>query len=236
MKELLEFLSAPEVKERQEKDYTVLRFPFLEADKATSNNRVYPKSVLSKALQDVQSQVARGAVFGSSSHRTNLELDDVSHLIQKLEMEGALAICEAKILPTTKGKNLQVILKYGRLGVSARGVGSVKMEKDQEVVQPDYRILGVDFVTNPASGMMAGKENILESVGQAFIYPSQAFLSEEQILNEKFFLAQSAGFKGDFEQFKLFEENKDLLDLFSFATKSGYKGTFEDFTKLKRRS
>jgi len=234
MKELLEFTPTAEVTERQERDYVVLRFPFLEANKPTSNKRLYPKAVLSKAIQEAQPQIQRSAMFGSSAHRTQMELDDVSHLIQKLEMEGVLAIAEAKVLPTTKGKNLQVILKHGKLGVSARGVGTVKLEKEVEIVQPDYRILGVDFVTSPASGMMAGAENIVESARAEFVYPSQAFLSEEQILERKFHLAQLAGYKGDWEEFCLMESNKALIPLFDMAIRSGFKGSFPDFVRLRR--
>jgi hypothetical protein len=211
-----------------------LRFAFLEADKATLNKRFYPKAVLSKAIREVQSQIAKGAVFGSSTHRNRLELDDVSHLIQKLELEGNLAVCEAKILPTSRGRNLQVILKHGRLGVSARGAGSVKQEGDQEVVQDDYEIKGVDFCTSPASGMLAGKENILESVGAAVMYPSAGILDEEQILDRKFYYAQKADYKGSWEQFCLIERNKDLLDLFDFACRCDYKGSFADFVKSRR--
>lgn len=234
MKELLEFLSAPEVKERQEKDFTILRFPFLEADKPTANRRTYPKAVLAKAIRELQTQLAKGAVFGSSAHRSHLELDDVSHIIQKLEMEGNLAIAEVKVLPTSKGKNLQVILRHGRLGVSARGAGTVKAEGDREVVLDDYQILGVDFCTSPASGMLAGKENIMEEGGVRSVYPSAGILNEEQILDQKYYLAQKADYQGTWEAFCIYERNKDILDLFHLASKSGYPGSFSDFVKLRR--
>jgi len=234
MKELLEYLPAAELTERREKDFTILKFPFLEADRPTANKRRYPFSVLSRAIEEAQKDVQRGAVFGSSSHKPQLELDDVSHVIQSLEMAGKLAVCEAKVLPTQKGKNLQIILKHGRLGVSARGTGSVKVEKDEEIVQDDYRLLGVDFCTSPASGMMVGKENITESVGTAVIYPSAEVLNEERVLNRKFQLAVSAGYKGDWEEFVLYERNKGLLELFAFARRCGYRRSFEEFVKSRR--
>ena len=234
MKELKEYLAAPELTELREKDYTVLRFAFLEADATTANRRRYPLKVLSRAIEEAQNDVQRGAVFGSSSHKPQLELDDVSHVIQSLEMAGHLAVCEAKVLPTQKGKNLQIILRHGRLGVSARGTGSVKAEKGEEIVQDDYRLLGVDFCTSPASGMTAGAENIVESVGAAAVFSSAEILNEEKILDRKFWLAQKAGYRQDFATFRLLEENKDLLGLFSFAQKCGYKDTFENFVKSRR--
>jgi hypothetical protein len=235
MKELFEYTSAAEIEERREKDYIVLRFSFLEADKQTLNKRRYSFSVLSKAIEEAQADIARGAVFGSSAHRPQLELDDVSHVIQKLEMQGKLAVAEVKVLPTQRGKNLQVILKHGRLGVSARGVGSVKVENGEQIVGPDYKILGVDFVTAPASGMMAGQENIIESAGAEAVFSSARILDQEKVLMRKYDLAISAGYKGDWTQFRLMEENKDLLDLFNFARRCGFKGTFEDFVRSRRR-
>jgi hypothetical protein len=235
MKQLVEVLASAEVTERREKDYAVLRFPFLEVDKATANRRLYPREVMRRAISEAQPLINKGSLFGSSAHRTSMELDDVSHVIQKLSLEGSLAICEAKVLPTTKGKNLQVILKHGRLGVSARGVGTVKVEKEVEVVQPDYRLLGLDFVVGPASGMYVGAEHLTEQVGASQLYPSAGILTEDQVLAAKFYLAQKAGYRGDWETFRVLEENKDKIDLFHFAVRSGYKGTFSDFIKGRRK-
>jgi len=235
MKQLLEYFATPELTERQERDYTVLRFAFLKADEATANKRRYPLSVLSKAIEEAQRDVRRGAIFGSSSHKPQLELDDVSHVITALEMADKMAICEAKILSTQRGKNLQIILRHGRLGVSARGTGSVKLEKGEEIVQDDYRILGVDFTTSPASGMTAGAESIVESVGAAVVFNSAEILDEEKILDKKFQLARSAGYKGDWETFCLYERNKDVIGIFNFASKCGFKGSFEGFLKSRRK-
>ena len=234
MKQLLEYFATPELTERQERNYTVLRFAFLKADEATANKRKYPFSVLSRAIEEAQKDVQRGAVFGSSSHKPQLELDDVSHVIQSLEMAGKLAVCEAKVLPTQKGKNLQIILKHGRLGVSARCTGSVKLEQGTEVVQNDYKLLGVDFCTSPASGMTAGAENILESVGAAAVFNSAEILNEERVLDRKYWLAKKAGYKGDLEEFVLYERNKHLLPIYQFARRCGYKGSFEEFCRLRR--
>lgn len=236
MKELLEYLPAAKLTERQEKDIVTLRFPFLEADKPTGNRRRYPFSVLSAAIQAVQNDVTRGAVFGSSAHKNHLDLNDVSHIIERLEMIGNMAYCQARILPTSRGKNLQIILRHGKLGVSARGSGTVKMENGEEVVEPGYKLLGVDFVTSPATGMTTGQKDIVESTGASVVYSSAKILTEEKILEQKFYLARLAGYRGDWEDFELLEKNKDLIPLFDFAVKTcAFKGTFEDFCKTRRK-
>ncbi|HUU37206.1 MAG TPA: hypothetical protein VMW46_03250 [Candidatus Desulfaltia sp.] len=249
MNELFEIMLS-EIEERKEGDSVLLHFPFLVTDTVNQNGRVYPKRVVEKAIAEVQSKIKSGrSIYGGPGHPRHgaLELDGVSHLLSKVEMVGDKAYATAQVMPTQKGRNLMVILKYGgSLGVSARGAGSVTKEKrdgkEVEVVGEDYALAAVDFVTSPSFELFAGQQNMVETLQEELrqglrgdVFPSQALLDEEQILDKKFHLAQSAGYKGDWEEFCLYEQHKDLIDLFDLATKSGYQGSFSDFTKLKRR-
>jgi len=92
----------------------------------------------------------------------------------------------------------------------------------------------VDFCTSPASGMTAGAEHIVESVGAAAVFNSAEILNEERVLDRKYWLAKKAGYKGDLEEFVLYERNKHLLPIYQFARRCGYKGSFEEFCRLRR--
>jgi hypothetical protein len=248
MQELFEIMLG-EIEERKERDYVILRFPFMVADKLNRNGRVYPKAVVEKVVTEAQKKIREGlSIYGSPGHPAgHLELDNISHRLLGVEMVGEKAYASAQVMPTTKGKNLMVILGHGgSLGVSSRGFGSVVKEprggKEVEVVQDDYDLAGVDFVSSPSAELYAGQKDMVEMLNEELrqglrgdVFPSAGLLNEQQILNQKYYLAQSAGFKGSWEQFQLYEKNKDLLPLFEFARSCDYKGTFEDFCKLRRK-
>ena len=247
MKELLEIISS-EIEEKHEKDDVLLKFQFLKTDSVNLNNHLYPKRVVEKALKELQAKLRAGvSIYGAPAHpRGSLEVDEVSHRLLSVEMEGDKAVATAQVLPTARGKNLLVILRHGgSLGVSARGTGSVtrvnKQGKAVEVVADDYALTGIDFVTAPSMELFAGQKNIIESLQEELrqghrggVFSSAEILNEEKILDRKFWLAQKAGYRQDFATFRLLEENKDLLGLFSFAQKCGYKDTFENFVKSRR--
>jgi hypothetical protein len=252
MIELLE-IQLGKIEERKEGDSVILRFPFARAEFPNLNRRVYPKAVLSKAVDEVQRKIKSGqSIYGAPSHpEGQLELDQVSHLLTKVEMVGVTAYAEAKVLPTSRGKNLQVILKHGgSLGISARGFGSVKKEKREmddgkevelEVVQPDYTLAAVDFVTSPSFELYAGQANMVESLREELreglrgnVFSSQPLLNEEKILEQQYRVAQITGYKLSFEDFKASKTDDKLAERFDFAVRAGYKKSFADFRKIGR--
>ena len=161
------FLEKPVTAQRG--DSLSLSFPFLTADEENKNKRIYPFAVVKKAVAEAGKRLSGGrALFGSSTHRDRLEIDDVSHMIEKVFLVGKIAHCEAKILPTQKGKNLMTILRGGgRLGVSARGFGSVASQKNGvSIIAPDYQLEGIDFVMSPSFDTFAGmtKESLFEGL------------------------------------------------------------------------
>jgi hypothetical protein len=247
MIELLE-IQLGEIQERKEKDYTVLRFPFMRADQVNLNGRLYPKGVVQRAVDKVEARIKKGeSVYGSPNHpEGQLGLDQVSHLLMKLEMKGDTAYAEAKVLPTSKGKNLLVILKHGgSLGISARGFGSVTKEKrdgkDVELVGEDYVLAGVDFVTSPSFELYAGQANMVENLREELrqglrgdVFPSKPLLKEEKILEQQYRVAQITGYKLSFEDFKASKTEKGLAERFDFAVRAGYKKSLADFRKIGR--
>ena len=117
-----------------------------------ANQRVYPTSEISKAVQKVSEQVAGGSsVLGEVDHPEDLKinLDRVSHMITSMWMEGHDGYGKLKILPTPMGKLVETMLQSGvKLGVSSRGSGNVD-EASGNV--SEFDIITVDVVAQPSA-------------------------------------------------------------------------------------
>lgn len=134
--------------------------PIFQADEATSNGRTYPRALMNKQINRVQKDIESGRFLGASSH--DAKLDNVSHIVNKAWIDkNGQGWMEAKIIPTTKGKNLMTIVKEGgRIGVSTRGFGNVV----DGIVADDYVLKGVDCVLDQAfEGGTFNQDNVFES-------------------------------------------------------------------------
>jgi hypothetical protein len=110
--------------------------------------------------------------LGELGHPPNptVNLNQVSHLITSLKMEGTDVIGRAKILDTPMGKIAQNFIEEGvRLGVSSRGLGSLKEKNGVNEVQDDFHLATVDIVADPSApdafvqGIMESAEWICEN-------------------------------------------------------------------------
>jgi hypothetical protein len=147
---------------------------FMQAEKVNRNGRVYPMNVLQKEAERYnRDYVTKGRAFGELGHPENpqINLDRVSHMITSLKPEGTNFIGKAKILDTPNGKIVKSLLDGGAsLGVSTRGVGSLKAHNGYQLVQDDYKLAtAADVVADPSApdafvqGIMEGKEWIFEN-------------------------------------------------------------------------
>jgi hypothetical protein len=139
-----------------------IKGPFLQAETKNRNGRIYPQSVIEREVNKYTTErIATKRAMGELDHppTPQLNLDRVSHLIENLAMDGNSAIGTAKLLDTPMGKTAQALLDGGvKLGVSSRGVGSLK----GETVGGDYNLICVDIVGDP-SALNAYVDGILES-------------------------------------------------------------------------
>ena len=175
-----------------------LRFPFIVANQLNNNSRRYSRSVLENAFRNLDEKIHRGQVFGSDRHPDKIELDDVSHLFEGLELDSSgTGWVTCKILDTRRGKNLMAIIRNGgHVGVSARGRGTTKNVGGVDEVQSDYQIEGVDFLAgNPSFDVHAGAEHIFESAA-----PEKNLLTET--LRVRYWDAvRISGFRGTMEDY-----------------------------------
>ena len=149
-------------------DYKI-RGIFLQGDIKNRNGRVYPVEVLSKEVGRYNKEfVEKKRAFGELGHPDGptVNLERVSHMITSLKPEGRNFIGEAKIMDTPYGKIVKNLIDEGaQLGVSSRGMGSMKQVNGKNVINNDfYLATAADIVADPSApdafveGIMEGKE------------------------------------------------------------------------------
>ena len=154
--------------EKSGKKKYIIEGIFMQAEQKNRNGRIYPKPVMEKALGKYNSeQVSKGRAVGELNHPEGptVNLDKVSHKIESLKWKGNDVVGKATILETPMGKIVQGLLDGGvNLGVSTRGMGSLKNGNNAMVVQPDFMLNAVDIVQDPSApsafvnGVMEGVE------------------------------------------------------------------------------
>ncbi|CAL9955428.1 head maturation protease [Vibrio phage D479] len=128
---------------------------FMQADVVNRNGRRYPKKVMEKAVDKyITEQVVTRQALGELNHpsRSNVDPAEAAIRITELWWDGANVMGKAIVLDTTKGKEVQALIKGGWVpGVSSRGLGSVKQVGGINEVQ-DFRLtVGVDVVWGPSA-------------------------------------------------------------------------------------
>lgn len=141
---------------------------FMQSEVKNRNGRVYPKSVMEKAVDKyVTEMVNTKRAVGELNHPEgpSINLDKVSHIIEKLSWNGNDVVGKARILETPMGSIVKGLLDGGvRLGVSTRGMGSLEERSGTMFVKDDFILSTVDIVQDPSAptafvnGIMEGVE------------------------------------------------------------------------------
>jgi type III secretion system FlhB-like substrate exporter len=144
---------------------------------------MYPRNIVEKEVARYQELIREKRSLGELGHPPNptINLNQVSHLITELKMNGEDAMGKAKILGTPMGKIAENLIREGvRLGVSLRGVGSLKERNGINEVQDDFLLSTVDIVSDPSApsafvqGVMENAEWILENGAWKTVHIEQA--------------------------------------------------------------
>ena len=148
---------------------------FMQSEMKNRNGRVYPKEILQKEVKRYTDKfINTKRAFGELGHPDGptVNLERVSHMITELVEDGANFVGRAKIMDTPYGKIVKNLIDEGaKLGVSSRGMGSLKPVQDglQEVQSDFYLATAADIVADPSapdafvSGIMEGKEWIWDN-------------------------------------------------------------------------
>ena len=147
------------------------------ANAKNQNGRVYPKDILEREVKKYDdSFVKERRALGELDHPDSsvVNLQNVSHNVVEMMWNGDDLVGKVEILPTPSGNILKELFASGiRLGISSRGMGSVKKNvyESADEVQDDFELIAFDFVSNP-------------STRGAFLYPKdQQSLQEGVVKN-----------------------------------------------------
>jgi hypothetical protein len=124
------------------------------AETLNQNGRLYPKDILEREVRNYQKFIRENRALGECDHPDSsvVELKKVSHIVKEAYMEGNTCFGVVEILDTPCGKILQSLVEAGvTLGISSRGVGSVKKSGDHQIVQDDFQLICWDFVSEPST-------------------------------------------------------------------------------------
>jgi len=148
---------------------------FMQANTKNRNGRIYPQEILQKEAKRYNTEfIQKKRAFGELGHPDGptVHLERVSHMIEELQEVEQNFMGRAKILDTPYGRIVKNLIDEGaRLGVSSRGMGSLKPVKDgiQEVQGDFYLATAADIVADPSApdafvaGIMEGKEWIWDN-------------------------------------------------------------------------
>lgn len=139
---------------------------FIQGDIRNKNGRRYPMRVLGPAIARYNAtMIQENRSLGELGHPTvpNVNLERASHIVQSLTFQGKDVYGKAKILDTPLGKVAKNLIdEKVKLGVSSRGLGSLKVTTEQiKEVQDDFVLSAIDIVSDP-SGPEAFVQGILE--------------------------------------------------------------------------
>jgi hypothetical protein len=155
--------------EKDGKKSTYIKGVFLQTEITNRNGRMYKFDTMNREVSKYNEEfVNRGRALGELGHPEGptLNLDRVSHKIVELYPEGTNFIGKAKLMETPMGKIAKSLLDEGvQLGVSSRGLGSIKKEGNCSVVADDFILsTAADIVADPSApdafveGIYEGRE------------------------------------------------------------------------------
>ena len=149
----------------------------LQTEVKNKNGRIYPLEVMKKEVKRYNKEyIEQKRAYGELGHPEGptINLERTSHLIESLEQDGKNFVGKAKILSTPMGEIVKNLLSDGaRLGVSSRGMGSLKASNTKggaQMVQSDFQLAtAADIVADPSApdafvdGVMEGVEWIWDN-------------------------------------------------------------------------
>ena len=145
------------------------------ADKKNGNGRTYPFKVLKREIDNYKKLVADKRSCGELDHPDDsvINLKNVSHIVTDVWWEGKDVMGKIKVLDTPSGRILKDLINAGvKLGISSRGLGSVKESMGGITeVQDDFELICFDIVSEP-------------STPNAYVYPKEQGRMYENKINE----------------------------------------------------
>tara|TARA_R110001583_G_scaffold52448_1_gene162938 strand:+ start:183 stop:815 length:633 start_codon:yes stop_codon:yes gene_type:complete len=124
------------------------------ADVPNGNGRIYPKKILEREMTNYQKLIATRRALGELDHPDSsvIELKNTSHLITEVWWEGDSVMGKLEVLNTPSGRTLKALAESAcGIGISSRGLGSVKQRGKHVIVEDDFNLICFDVVSDPSA-------------------------------------------------------------------------------------
>ncbi len=153
-----------EMKDLDFSDDIILYAVLQKSNTPNKNGRIYPDPLLRRENDKYQTLIKKGGALNELNHPSSslIDLDRVSHSIVETWWDGNILMGKLKLFTSpgwrkmgvvsTKGDQAAMLLMNGAsLGISSRGVGSLKNVKGQNIVQEDFELVCFDLVSSPST-------------------------------------------------------------------------------------
>ena len=124
------------------------------ANTLNGNGRIYNEQILRREVKNYQKLIDESRALGELDHPDSsvVTLEKVSHKVTKLWMEGDDVYGKLQVLPTPAGNILRSLVESGvQVGISSRGLGSVREQNGQTIVEDDFQLICFDMVSEPST-------------------------------------------------------------------------------------
>ena len=123
-------------------------------DELNGNGRIYPRPVLEREVENYSKVVKERRALGELDHPEDsvINLKNASHLVTEVWWNGGDVMGKVQVLDTPSGNILRGLVNSGvKLGISSRGLGSVKEQQGKTIVEDDFQLICFDFVSEPST-------------------------------------------------------------------------------------
>jgi len=140
------------------------------AETQNGNGRVYPQKILEREVKNYKKLVDDRRALGELDHpeESVINLRNASHMITEIWMDGPEVMGKMRVLETPSGQILRSLVDSGvSIGISSRGLGSVKETMGKTIVEDDFQLICFDVVSEPSTPgafMMQENKNRLNEV------------------------------------------------------------------------
>ena len=152
---------------------------FMQGDIKNRNGRYYPAHILAKEVSRYDKEyIQKNKAYGELGHPQGptINLERVSHMIKELKPDGTNFIGRAKVLDTPYGNIVKNLIDEGaQLGVSSRGMGTLRERNGMQEVQADFMLsTAADIVADPSApnafvnGVMEGTEWVYDAASRSY--------------------------------------------------------------------
>ena len=125
-----------------------------QANVRNGNGRIYPSSTLMREVKNYQKIVKERRALGELDHPETsvVNLANASHLVTEIWADGDKVMGKIEILNTPSGCVLKELINSKvSLGISSRGMGSVKEDNGNTMVEDDFQLICFDMVSDPST-------------------------------------------------------------------------------------